>query len=760
MPATLDSPQPAASGAPSAAEHPVVVTGTPFGRWPPLAQAVATASGAVLAPAGPANEAWLAPHSSQLLLVFVDGPAQAVARWLETSAGGEASQTLRAWCDASQRILRHAHAHPSSCVLVDTAEAAAHPSALRRLLSGRLGLDCDALDDAHALPGVDAVALGLATGLARQSRQALELHTQLQASCMPLSGTDADNLAPEPVDMAAAVRRWQDLSGQLTRLEARHALERKLAETTARLEAAQAESDELLVQLHASQEALEAQLLAQKATPPALELAQRRAAELESLRGLLQGESRVLAERTAALDQARQELAQWRQAADSRQLEAEQAREQWQAAQRLLADRGSELERLAGALRAADETHTRLQSEVDRATLQSTELRAAAAQQASRLDTLQAEVRASSSMLADRTQALERSRRDADQLQMQLHTVQEELEHHFLALQALESAPPGMGGSRTTLSVGELRFTDASHVPPHHHLQAELRHIDTSYLALQQLTVRIVEHAGHPGLVLLAAESGPVPLLAAWQPTGAEGGRPLMTLVPSDAAAQRTLQSLAPGDWRFIVELVALLRHRLADAAAHPEAARWRTVAARLQRQLADLPPRLRYSQVGVTTEVTDGRQPRLAVRFSDVIFGLEARDDLLLTWQPGAAQAPLRLAVGGSDSVPPLAGWPTDPDGQPALEWAVPVGPGMVAVEKRRRWAALSTADRALVLALLDALPACADATADAALPPGLEREALRSAARELYRDALRSRRQARWRSALRATLRRLGGR
>lgn len=711
MSATAD---PTTSGTAPDAVAPVptpAMLGTPYGRWQgvlPAGEVDVDVMDGITRITGAGKDC--------PALVFVDGPAHSLACWLAMHPDGDPARALADWCDGARLILRRAHAHPASCVLVDAAEAALQPAALRELVSGRFGAAAVRRIGQPTLREVDPVALALAAGLARESRQAQALYAQLQASCMPLTTHEPDSLAVEVVDHDAAVRAWQALVREPPQVKARAAaetaelkqsLERQRAQAWAQLNASRTEANDLLLQLHQTQETLEEQLLARQKPHPSEAVARQLTAEMQTLRQVLDGQAAALAEQTTALAQARR-------ASDALQQQSQQDQQR------------------------AQQLQTRIDIE----------------QQASRAAAAQHEA------------ALADARQEADRLQMQLHTVQEELAHHYLALKALENSAPAIGGGRASLRVDELVVTDAVHTTPHHHLQLALHQVRMPHGSLARLTVRLAEHHGRPGLVLLAPEDD-APVLGAWQATGHEDGRELMTLVPSDPASQRHFERMASADWRFVTELVALIHHRLAEPSLHPEAARWRAVAARLQRQLAQLPPRLRYSELDLSTPDGDAGRAPLAVRFGDVVFGRDGRPDLHLLWRPGAshgsdpAQAPLRLVLGNEGSgasEPPLAGWPYDAEGRPATDLVVPVGPGLSAAEKRHRWAALQPADRELVLALLDALPACAERALEGGAA-GLASGALEAAARTLYADAQRSQRQARWRRGVRAVLRRARG-
>lgn len=708
----------------------LIATGTAHGRWADLAAAVAKCA----TPVGN-----VAADARTPVVAFVDGPAHALAAWLVSHPDGEPVAGLAEWCEAAQRLLRLAHGQPQRCVLVDVNEVARYPHALRTLLGDRFGVRSEPLLDRLALPSIDPVALALAAGFVHRQRQAQTLHAQLRASCMPLSAVEVPDLGFEAVDFGAAVLGWRQLSrahedvragltAQIVALQADLAHQVEQGRTV--LAAAQAEADEWLLQLHRTQEELEALQIAHRAPHPSEGVAERQAAEIESLRQSLAQQSRQHADQSARLVQA---------AAESNAV-----RQQLQAAQTLVQEQGVELAELRGRLSSQDEA---LAQAADVSDALRRQLQAAQSLGRREAELLQ-EVRAHSDVAAA-------ARMEAELLQIQLHTLQEELAHHYLALKGLDETPPlGSAMSRFNLRIGHVAVGESAHSEQHHHLQFELHDVRTPHRSLSRLTVRLAEHVGRPGLILFAPNGEDAPL-AAWQASGEEAGRRFMTLVPADEPSQAGLQRMATADWEFVNQLVAHLLHRLGSDGVHGEAVRWRAVARQLQQQLRQLPPRLRYSAITVSPE--NGRDGRVLVQFSDVVFGNEARDDFRLSWRPGDSSdgrpgsAPLQLRLDAGSPVPPLAGWPFDAQGHPAGSVDVPVGPGLSAVEKRRRWASLWPADRDFVLAVLDALPACA-AQADRA-----ERAGLEAAARALLRDAQAAQRQMQWRRILRAVARRL---
>jgi hypothetical protein len=319
--------------------------------------------------------------------------------------------------------------------------------------------------------------------------------------------------------------------------------------------------------------------------------------------------------------------------------------------------------------------------------------------------------------------ALADARRDSEVLLGKLHESHRELYRYYLEWRAGQTMPPALaypGGPRLR-AVG-VRPTSAHETGPHRHLDLELQDVTLGGTRRPDLRVRLVEHAGRPGLALFQ-DSQEESLLSAWRAGGQEAGQTFMLVVPSDSSCQGLLAHLGRTDWRVLCDLAGLACRGAAEAP--PAQARWRGVAARLVDQLAALPPRLRYDQAELAE--ADGRAQ---VRFRQAAFGPREFESLQLQLDP---KGTLALLADDAAGLWPLAAWPVDESGSPVPHWQVPVGPDQPSRAKRMQWAALTASDRELVLALLDALPGVAEQAAQ----PTASR--LAPAALALHRDARR---------------------
>lgn len=312
-------------------------------------------------------------------------------------------------------------------------------------------------------------------------------------------------------------------------------------------------------------------------------------------------------------------------------------------------------------------------------------------------------------------------------------------------LEALHGTAPEPASALRQLSTEPLEVVHVRDEPPHRELSLVFRDVQTPTGMLPRLLVRLVEHAGHPGLVLFRPAGGPPPLTQ-WQAAGTEASEEFMILLPEDASAASPLSGLASPNWRFVQSLVDTLAQEVPqsdDVALHPH---WPAIAIRLQQQFAALPPRLRYADLQAHQAQDD-----LSVCFRDVVFGRNAWPTARLQWRladSGLVPA-LTWQLGADDTHPPLVSWPTRADGTFDPDYPLKLGRAFPNGAKQDWWARLPAADRALVSAILDALPALA-ATPGAS--PGIQ-----AAAAALRRDVARTTNSMRLRHQARRLMRRV---
>ncbi len=371
---------------------------------------------------------------------------------------------------------------------------------------------------------------------------------------------------------------------------------------------------------------------------------------------------------------------------------------------------------------------------------------------------------------ADRAQA-EAARQENEQLLLQLHRVQEELERYYLQLQETkDTAVHAAWRGADHLARSVIHLQEQHDRAPHRHLHFAVENLRSGERELPRLEVRLLDHLGRPGIALFSSQ--PREALASWQATGGEAGRAFMTLVPSDLEGRQRLDRMGTADWQLVNHLAQSIQRWLSAEGAQL-GARWQVTAARLCRQFGDLPLRLRYDRLQLERVASEGGGEgggggggavELDILFGRVSYGELLPDPLRLRWLAAkaggtAGQPLLRWLRPEEPGNVPLAAWPAGEDGLLAAAFDLPVGRSADALHKRQQWQALSAGDRALVLAVLDALPGAVERLPDSALPGGTERGTWVRQAIMLHKEGRRTLLKLQLRGFVRRLLRR-GGR
>jgi hypothetical protein len=625
---------------------------------------------------------WLRSAADRRLLILCASPAA----WLSAAAAGEASRRLDDWARLTRLALGLTQAAPGRCLLIDAEEYQSAPErAVAALLRHLASAPASAATD-----GGEALATGpdQPAGAPASVSLAPTVDRWLARSVV----TTQPRMAALEAERIASCLPLIDRPERPAAAEALHALEEwhsvqrnsaALQDTVARHERA--------VQAYAQRD----------------EEAQRELARTANRLQSVQAEQAALALRLNHLD-----------------AEREQALSDLHDLSLLASGQASGLRNAAGQRAQAEAQRDALQTALTSAQqqLEHGTARQHAAEQALRqqLDTQREAREAAESALYDALEAAATARSQSD-----------------LAL-ALARQAPTAGADLACFSVQVIGSRDQ---PPHRELRFAFWQIRTPRGLEPTLEARLVNHQGHPGLVLMAApHRGPVTGL--WQADGEEDGVPYMIVLPGEAGHQARLNRMGHSDWRFLLALAGRMRARVeADEALTRS---WALVVRRLQQQLQALPARLRYDALDAATADAPGV---LAVTLRPWSFGSLSGPQLNLRWQPNAAagaQTLLSLTWRPDElEPPPFVQWPQDAQGswQPRLD--LPLGPDWSAERRRAWWAQTPEADRQLALALLDALPAAAEAAGGS----DAEREPLRRAARQLLRDVQRDLRGLRWR-------------
>lgn len=319
-------------------------------------------------------------------------------------------------------------------------------------------------------------------------------------------------------------------------------------------------------------------------------------------------------------------------------------------------------------------------------------------------------------------------RQERDLLLLQLHQVQEELELQFLHWQAADSGQAVHGRAAPNEAAPRLRILNSVAATPHRHVDVTIDNLRIGDRRCEEYTLRFVEHLSHPGL-LFWHPSGRSVGLTAWEANGQEAGRDFMLVVPASAGGRDFLARLGTQDWLFVNALAHCFK---AATAEMPELEAWKAAAARLVRELESLPARLRYDRLVVDDASAGGA---VGIAFEQARFGAQPLGTVRLTWQQSSRRLVWTAPAGVGDV--PLVSWPVTEAGELATDYELPVGGAAEIPDGRERWARLQPADKELILAVLDALPAAASAASGGT--------ALTMSAASLERDARALHRQTR---------------
>jgi hypothetical protein len=294
--------------------------------------------------------------------------------------------------------------------------------------------------------------------------------------------------------------------------------------------------------------------------------------------------------------------------------------------------------------------------------------------------------------------SLKETKEENEMLLLQLHQVQEELEHYFLQNRELQRRPAAVSlpPERPRLQAGAVRIGAVANTPPHLHLDFLLEEAAMGPLALGSVALRLVEHHGRPGLLIFASPgSGPLPLMH-WRSNGEEAGREFMLVVPQDEEGRNFLLAATTTDLCFCEDAAALSMAALNGDAGRTfsDARRWSDVASAFLDRCRDIPVRLHYDDV-LPEPLDDGD-----LRFRVVHASVPGRHVAELDFVWRASSFVFRAKRG---SAQPLSHWPPGQDGSPGETVVFDFHRGHGASEP---WTGLSGTDRLFLLQIVSELP------------------------------------------------------
>jgi hypothetical protein len=302
------------------------------------------------------------------------------------------------------------------------------------------------------------------------------------------------------------------------------------------------------------------------------------------------------------------------------------------------------------------------QDDLDAATFQPTKL-----QRQQELQSIQGEME--DSREAIRRMMLERddARREQEYLMLQLVQTQDELEATMKRLSDTSGVTSKLGSLE--LNHEPIQITFVRDTPPHCEIGLRLLRVTWEKRRIDFLDLKLVEHRGRPGIVLMGALDAASPLVR-WVSNGCESGRPFLLIVPSDKP--KVVESIASSDWLL---LSAISRH-VARWISIPDSGvseRWLLVAHRLVREIESLPPCLRQDSITIEGVARNDECLGVRLRFHNAQFGNGPRLDFTFDWRltpkgsGSGASAKIELVGtnGAMRSLPPLLIWPFDTAGR-----------------------------------------------------------------------------------------------
>lgn len=502
------------------------------------------------------------------------------------------------WERYHQELLRFHHRNPQRSLLVDAAECIEHPHALVELCAERWQLPLSLPEKANPPRNIsDSLALYLAQQMCRDQRRTESLQHELAATITRLDGARS-NTEPGPVrysEIVSDYRKLHDHSSELAHVKAaqdelatlkgrlnetleKHQLD--LAAAGVKLNKSSKENELLLMQLHQVQEELEAVFLKNETAQKQVEAFQQKIAELSQE---CDNQGRLLIQCQSQIETLNSEKA---------------------------------------ALTLAREEHEKLQG-----------------QQELRIETLVNDLAASKKMASEQQAKLKDVEQENELLLLQLHQVQEELEHYFLQHQTLQQKLKETDAKWARMLSRNPGYCDyesievaASKYRKGDGTVWKVKDINISGRSFHELEFETIIENGVAGYIFTRQSSTSSPLVR-WPATA--GKQDEVTLIPMAVAGDveqrvEVLRELAASDWNLLQALTRLLANNLANPSALklPKNIPHETLLAGLaafQQGLGGFPPTVRYDNVRLKREQVNPDYEHLWMAFENLSFG-EAR--------------------------------------------------------------------------------------------------------------------------------------
>lgn len=229
---------------------------------------------------------------------------------------------------------------------------------------------------------------------------------------------------------------------------------------------------------------------------------------------------------------------------------------------------------------------------------------------------------------------LKESQQENELLLLQLHQVQEELEHYFLQHQDIQRQLKAAEERWQRMLQRNPAYCDYESIEV---LAAEnnentattwrLRNLNAASRSLPELEFKTIVEHGVAGFIFTRQPGATTPLTR-WTTNNASQNE--LTLIPIGTrsnAPQRaeTLLDLATGDWEFLQTLTRLLANRLESLIKAPSSFQLqplRNGLAKLGQLIATFPDTLRYDRVSLKREQVNPDYEHLWLRIENLAFG------------------------------------------------------------------------------------------------------------------------------------------
>ena len=604
------------------------------------------------------------------VLAFYSSPEEFLAALPEES---DPLQALEVWKESARCLLELIRSHRSRITLLSVEECYAAPEAFNSLLDQKYSLKTWGNPSRSEL---DAVRLALGKMQSQSDPHSKSILAELNAASQPFLG---DN-PPRVSEIQALDAAWHHLKVEnAARIDERTQALSSLKNLEIKHKEALGENKLLLDQLLQVQEKMVSTISELKGLEVEIEQEKKNKFELE---GQIDGVKKELEAAKAMGGEVEKKSAEFEAKLKDSEEESDLLLLQLHQAQEELESTFVKLKGLEVEIEQEKKNKFELEGQIDGVKKE--------------LDAAKAMGGALEKIKFEHKETIEENK----MLLLQLHQVQEELEHYFYENKRLEKQRLQLAsdGSRL-LRVDGLRLGHCHDTPPHRHLDFTLENAVLGARELGTVRLRLVEHNGRPGLLVFQGNQQEPPLLH-WQANGEENETPFMLVVPQDDAGREVLVAATTSDLLLLKEAAGLLSVELQVSSERGNAKSkndWARVAKRFVELIKDVPARLHYDDIVATLE-----DKMLKFNLRRIwTAGHGFAPSLEIAW----AEFRLELTL-PADAPAPLTNWPLDEACQANPSLQIDLNPRGGWNSQREFWQKLTSNDRELLLQLIAELP------------------------------------------------------